>query len=163
MSDQLPAATYTERATLPAETPQSGTPEWYATLATPKQMNWVRQGAARWGLDADAECRRMYGVPVDGLTKSQAYEIITRSLRGTRRRAVAKRVVFTFDERSYESLVAMKVTGGYQSLAQAVRDSLQITRALQSQIEAGYTELIVRNPQTSAERVIVIPELRGQR
>jgi hypothetical protein len=72
---------------------------------------------------------------------------------------MSKRIVFTFDERSYESLIAMKVVGNYKSLADAVRDSLQITRALQSQIEQGFSELIVRNPQTSDERVIVIPEL----
>jgi hypothetical protein len=44
-------------------------------------------------------------------------------------------------------------------MANAVRDSLQITRALQSQAEQGYTEIIVRNPETNEERVIVVPEL----
>ena len=74
---------------------------------------------------------------------------------------MSKRIVFTFDERSYENLVAMKVIGKYDSLAHAVRDALQITRAIQSQAEQGFTELIVRNPQTQIERTLIIPELRG--
>ena len=70
-----------------------------------------------------------------------------------------KRVVFSFDDRSLESLERMTKQGRYPSMANAVRDSLQITRALQSQAEQGYTEIIVRNPETNEERVIVVPEL----
>jgi hypothetical protein len=75
---------------------------------------------------------------------------------------VSKRLVFTFDDRSYENLVAMKVVGRYKSLADAVRDSLQITRALQSQAEQGFTELIVRDPKRDVERTLIIPELNGK-
>jgi Arc/MetJ-type ribon-helix-helix transcriptional regulator len=70
-----------------------------------------------------------------------------------------KRVVFSFDDRSLESLERMTQQGKYPSMANAVRDSLQITRALQSQAERGFTEIIVRNPETGEERVIVVPEL----
>lgn len=70
-----------------------------------------------------------------------------------------KRVVFSFDDRSLESLERMTQQGKYPSMANAVRDSLQITRALQSQAERGFTEVIVRNPETGEERVIVVPEL----
>ena len=60
-----------------------------------------------------------------------------------------RRVVFSFDERSLESLKRMTEQGRYPSMANAVRDSLQISRALQNQVEKGFTEVIVRNPATS--------------
>ncbi|MGE0883695.1 MAG: hypothetical protein AB7P14_09135 [Blastocatellales bacterium] len=70
-----------------------------------------------------------------------------------------QRVVFTFDERSLESLKTMTDQGRYPSMANAVKDSLQITHALQNQAAQGFTEIIVRNPETNDERVIVIPSL----
>ena len=70
-----------------------------------------------------------------------------------------KRVIFNFDERSLESLQKMTEQGRYPSMASAVKDSLQISHALQSQAAQGFTELIVRNPETNEERVIVIPSL----
>lgn len=72
---------------------------------------------------------------------------------------MSRRVVFTFDDRSLANLERMKAVGRYASLAEVVRDSLQITRALQSQREQGFTELAVRNPKTGAERTLIIPEL----
>ena len=50
--------------------------------------------------------------------------------------------------------------GRFSSMADAVRESLQVSRALQSQAEQGFSELVVRNPQTGEERVIVIPNLQ---
>lgn len=70
-----------------------------------------------------------------------------------------QRVVFSFDDRSLESLKKMTDQGSYKSMANAVRDSLQISRALQSQAQQGFKEVIVRNPETGEERVIVIPQL----
>jgi hypothetical protein len=74
----------------------------------------------------------------------------------------AKRVVFSFDERSLDSLEQIKQEGRYGSYADAVRDSLKISRALQHQSEQGFTEVIVRNPESGEERVMVIPPLRPQ-
>jgi hypothetical protein len=76
--------------------------------------------------------------------------------------ANAKRVVFSFDERSLESLEKLKNQGRFSSMGDAVRESLQINRALQSQANQGFTEVIVRNPDTKEERVIVIPVLQGK-
>ena len=45
-------------------------------------------------------------------------------------------------------------------MANTVRDSLQVARALQSQAQNGYTEVVVRNPETKEERVLVIPNLQ---
>jgi metal-responsive CopG/Arc/MetJ family transcriptional regulator len=70
-----------------------------------------------------------------------------------------KRVVFTFDERSLESLEKLKEQARFDSLAEAVRNSLQVARALQQQKEQGYTEVVVRNPDSKEERVVVIPDL----
>jgi Arc/MetJ-type ribon-helix-helix transcriptional regulator len=72
-----------------------------------------------------------------------------------------QRVVFSFDDRSLESLKRITEQGRYPSMANAVRESLQINRALQNQAEQGFTEVIVRNPETKEERVIVIPNLHS--
>jgi len=71
-----------------------------------------------------------------------------------------RRVVFSFDERSLDSLTRITERGRFPSMAETVRESLQISRALQSQAEQGFTEVIVRNPETKEERVIVIPNLQ---
>jgi len=71
-----------------------------------------------------------------------------------------KRVVFSFDERSLESLEKLTQQGRFSSMADTVRESLQISRALQSQAGQGFTEVLVRNPETNEERVLVIPTLQ---
>ena len=75
--------------------------------------------------------------------------------------AKTKRVVFSFDERSLASLEDLTQQGRFPSMAETVRESLQISRALQTQAEQGFTELIVRNPATKEERVIVVPTLHA--
>ena len=74
--------------------------------------------------------------------------------------AKTRRVVFSFDERSLESLEKLTEQGRFASMADTVRESLQISRALQAQAQQGYTEVIVRNPETDEERVLVIPTLQ---
>jgi Arc/MetJ-type ribon-helix-helix transcriptional regulator len=71
-----------------------------------------------------------------------------------------KRVVFTFEERSLENLQKLTDQGRFSSMADTVRESLQISRALQSQAGQGFTEVLVRNPETNEERVMVIPALQ---
>ena len=73
----------------------------------------------------------------------------------------SKRVAFTFDEHSLAALEEMKEEGHYASMAETVRDSLQINRALQTQAKKGYNEIIVRDPETGDERVLVIPSLQS--
>ena len=46
-------------------------------------------------------------------------------------------------------------------MAGTVRESLQISRALQMQAGQGFTEVRVRNPETNEERVLVIPTLQA--
>jgi Arc/MetJ-type ribon-helix-helix transcriptional regulator len=72
-----------------------------------------------------------------------------------------KRVVFMFDDRSLATLQEMTKDGPYASMADTVRDSLQISRALQTQAQKGFTEIVVRDPETEEERVLVIPSLQS--
>lgn len=73
----------------------------------------------------------------------------------------SKKVAFTFDERSLATLEEMTEEGRFGSMADTVRESLQISRALQSQATKGFTEVIVRNPETGEERVVIIPSLQS--
>ena len=66
-----------------------------------------------------------------------------------------KRVVFTFDPESLTALEEMQERGGYASLAETVKDSLQILWAIQNLAKEGYSELIVRNPKTDSEKVVL--------
>ena len=75
--------------------------------------------------------------------------------------AKTQRVVFSFDERSLKSLQEIKDQWRFTSTGAAVRESLQINLALQSQANQGFSEIVVRNPETKAERVIVIPALHS--
>ena len=70
-----------------------------------------------------------------------------------------KRLVFSFDERSYDTLERIKHDGRFSSLADAVRQAVEVSGALQRQAQQGYTEVTVRNPETGIERVLVIPPL----
>lgn len=74
----------------------------------------------------------------------------------------AQRIVFSFDDRSLDSLKKIQDDGNYPTMANVVRDSLQISRALQQQAEQGFREVIVRNPETGEERVIVMPNLYSE-
>ena len=70
-----------------------------------------------------------------------------------------RRVVFELDESTLRALEDMTKQGGFGSLAETMRQSLQISQALQSQAGQGFTEVMVRKPETSQERVINTPTL----
>lgn len=69
------------------------------------------------------------------------------------------RVAFTFDEQSHETLMDMTERGNYSSPADCVRESLQVNRTFQWQAKSGFTEVILRNPDTGAEKTLRIPTL----
>ena len=71
------------------------------------------------------------------------------------------RVVFTFEERGLAALEEMTADGNYSCLAETVRDSLTITRALQNLAKRGYSQIIVRDPVTEEERLLIIPTIRA--
>ncbi len=70
-----------------------------------------------------------------------------------------QRVVFTFDDRSYESLKNIQERGDFSSMGTAVRESIQLSEILQDQVSQGFSEVVLRNPQTSQEKVLIIPSL----
>jgi hypothetical protein len=63
-----------------------------------------------------------------------------------------KRVVFSFDDRSLESLKRMQEQGRQPPPSPCPSCALRVTAP------KAYKELIVRNPETGEERVIVIPD-----
>jgi len=71
-----------------------------------------------------------------------------------------KRVVFTFDEKSYADLKSIAAERYSGSMAETVRESLAVREALQSQADQGYSEIVVRDPDTGKERVMVTPALK---
>lgn len=74
--------------------------------------------------------------------------------------AKSKRVLFTFDQRNYRNLEELTGFGRFSSASDAVKDALQLARTLQIQAQQGYTEVVVRNPDTREERVLVVPSLQ---
>lgn len=73
---------------------------------------------------------------------------------------MAKRIMVTFDERSSETLDKIADRGKFGSTAATVRNSLEVTEALQNQASEGFTEVVVRNPKTKQEKILVIPGIR---
>ena len=67
---------------------------------------------------------------------------------------MSKRVVFTFSADSLSALEKLQADGEYASMADTVKDSLQILWVLQKAAKQGYTELVVRNPETDDEKLI---------
>ncbi|MCD0167280.1 hypothetical protein [Deinococcus sp. 12RED42] len=70
-----------------------------------------------------------------------------------------RRVAFTFDDRSLQTLDQMTHEGRFASMAETVRESLQINRTFQALAAQGFTEVILRRPATGQERTLTIPRL----
>ena len=73
------------------------------------------------------------------------------------------RVIFTFEPENLAALEKIQADGGYESLAATVKDALQILWVLQREAKKGYTELIIRNPRTDAEKVVLDYQTNGGR
>lgn len=71
-----------------------------------------------------------------------------------------QRVVFSFDPESLETLNTVKERGGFQSLGMAVKESIQLSDVLQNLVDKGFSEIIVKNPDTQQEKTIVITSLQ---
>ena len=71
--------------------------------------------------------------------------------------ARSKRILFSFDPRSHQNLRELTDAGGFPSASDAVRDALRVARSLQDQARLGFTEVVVRNPITNQEKVMVLP------
>lgn len=66
-----------------------------------------------------------------------------------------RRIIFTFDEVSYANLVTLGAAFHFNSMAETVRAALRLVNTFKNQFENGFTEIIVRNPNTGAERILV--------
>jgi hypothetical protein len=73
--------------------------------------------------------------------------------------SMAQRIVFTFDDSSLDLLKQVQRRADLPSMAAALQDSLQINEFLQDQAEAGFSEVVLRNPTTSKEMKVSIPSL----
>lgn len=69
------------------------------------------------------------------------------------------RLIFTFDESSYLSLHKLKRQLCFSSVADVVKESLQLRQALQKNAKEGFTKVIIRNPDTGEERILLLPSL----
>ena len=67
-----------------------------------------------------------------------------------------REVVFEFDEHSLNTLQEMTEDGNFLSMGDTVSKSLRISLTLQSQAKQGFTELIVRNPETRETRILLL-------
>jgi hypothetical protein len=72
---------------------------------------------------------------------------------------MAKRIVFTFDERAYEDLERVREQGKFATLALAVREALSVYRALQEQASEGYEQIVVENRKTKKQKSILMRSL----
>ena len=73
---------------------------------------------------------------------------------------MAQRVVFTFDKSSLDSLRRVQSRGEFSSMGTAVRDSIQLSEIFQDLVAQGYTEVLLRNPDTNKEKTLIIPSLQ---
>ena len=73
---------------------------------------------------------------------------------------MSQRVVFTFDDQSLNSLKKVQSNADFASMGTAVRESIQLSEILQNQVQSGFSELVLRNPKTNQEKVLIIPSLQ---
>ena len=69
--------------------------------------------------------------------------------------AESKRIVFSFDERSFETLQDIQRRGKFSSMAQVVREALRILGALQLQKDEGFDQVVVKK-QNGEARVLLL-------
>jgi hypothetical protein len=74
--------------------------------------------------------------------------------------STTQRVVFSFDENSLSALNTVKKRGGFTSLGSAVRESIQLNEFLQDQAAKGFSEIVLRDPESQKEKTIMIPSLQ---
>lgn len=72
---------------------------------------------------------------------------------------MSKRLSMTLDDASYRALTKMEESSG--SKANAMRDSLQLNYNVQRQAKDGFSRVVLQNPETGAERVLIIPSLEA--
>ncbi len=70
----------------------------------------------------------------------------------------SKRILFTFDPRRRRNLREFAKSGGCPSVPHPEIDALRVARAVHDQARLGFTEIVVRNPFTNQEKVMVLAQ-----
>jgi hypothetical protein len=70
-----------------------------------------------------------------------------------------KRIVFTFDQKTYDELERIRELGGFSSLAEAARESITLTRMLQIQSSLGFSDIQVNKPGTEERKTLICRSL----
>jgi hypothetical protein len=85
--------------------------------------------------------------------------VMTRSKRNPRpskdNQTEGTRVIFDFDEENLEVLRRMTNQFQFEDMGETVRQSLRVVFALREQAKEGYTQVVVRNPSTQGEKILV--------
>lgn len=69
-----------------------------------------------------------------------------------------KRVVLSFDAVAYGNLEELRKRRGLKSVADAIRDALVVRTVLERQAEQGFSQVVVRNPDTRKERPLELDD-----
>ena len=72
-----------------------------------------------------------------------------------------KRVVLSFDAVAYGNLEELRKKRGLKSVADAIKDALVVRTILERQAEQGFSELVVRTPETRKERPLELDDDRA--
>ena len=71
-----------------------------------------------------------------------------------------KRVVLSFDAVAYGNLEELRRKGGFETVADTIKDALVVRTLLHRQAEQGFSEMCVRKPGTKTERGLELaPEM----
>jgi hypothetical protein len=67
-----------------------------------------------------------------------------------------QRLVLNVEPEALDSMEVMRQDGNYADYGLLIRDALQLKRAVDNQVSAGFRELIARNPKTKQENEICL-------
>lgn len=70
-----------------------------------------------------------------------------------------KKTVLSFDDRTQKDVEELKREGHFPSIAETVRQSLRLNRTLIQLAKSGFGEIVIRNPETGEEKIVVVPWL----
>ena len=71
--------------------------------------------------------------------------------------AKTKRLNTVYSKSEMAMIQRITEAGSFITMSEAVRNSLKLVDALQQQAAMGFTEIVLRNPETQAEKVVLIP------
>jgi hypothetical protein len=57
-----------------------------------------------------------------------------------------------FSENDFDALLNIRAAGQFDNEAEAISQALRILRMLQEQFDDGYTDVVVRDPESKRER-----------